>query len=235
MAAGTVSEPAGAGGARVRVSLLGPFTIKRGGRGAGPWYRPPAKRLCELVMVSPGLRVGRELAQEMLFADLGPSAAANALSRALSLARGALSPLGGEVRGLLQADRAQHTGPPLTFPWTSTWWRTRQPCGRLWPWSGALSGHGFMYGTGRRWRPARRRALRRLGAPAPRGPRAPAPKSPFRAGPGPQHGPRALRSRGGHRSLGSLPGPRCGVRRGGFIVDAHLFSSGPASVGVASL
>lgn len=106
MAAGTVSEPAGAGGARVRVSLLGPFTIKRGGRGAGPWYRPPAKRLCELVMVSPGLRVGRELAQEMLFADLGPSAAANALSRALSLARGALSPLGGEVRGLLQADRA---------------------------------------------------------------------------------------------------------------------------------
>jgi hypothetical protein len=54
----------------VRVTLLGPFTIKLGGRSAGPWYRPPAKRLCELVMVSPGLRVGREVARELLFAEL---------------------------------------------------------------------------------------------------------------------------------------------------------------------
>ena len=60
-----------AGDARVRVTLLGPFTIRLGERSAGPWYRPPAKRLCELVMVSPGLRVGREVARELLFADLG--------------------------------------------------------------------------------------------------------------------------------------------------------------------
>jgi len=88
------------------VTLLGPFTIKLGERTAGPWYRPPAKRLCELVMVSPGLRVGREVARELLFADLGPVASANALSRALSLAREALSALGEEVAALLLADRA---------------------------------------------------------------------------------------------------------------------------------
>jgi hypothetical protein len=70
----------------VRVTLLGPFSIKLGERSAGPWYRPPAKRLCELVMVRPGLRVGREVARELLFADLGPAASANALSRAQNAA-----------------------------------------------------------------------------------------------------------------------------------------------------
>ena len=57
-------------------------------------------------MVSPGLRVGREVARELLFADLAPAASANALSRALSLAREALSALGEEVAGRLRADRA---------------------------------------------------------------------------------------------------------------------------------
>ncbi|HXR23424.1 MAG TPA: AAA family ATPase, partial [Acidimicrobiales bacterium] len=88
------------------MTLLGPFTIRRGERGTGTWYRPPAKRLCELVLVSPGLRVGREVARELLFADLAPGASANALSRALSLAREALSTLGDEVPGWLRADRA---------------------------------------------------------------------------------------------------------------------------------
>jgi class 3 adenylate cyclase len=90
----------------VRVNLLGPFTIKLGKRSAGPWYRPPAKRLCELVMVSPGLRVGREVVRELLFVDLGPESSANALSRALSLGREALSALSDEVAGRLRADRA---------------------------------------------------------------------------------------------------------------------------------
>ncbi len=98
--------PKGLSEARVRVTLLGPFTIKRGERSAGPWYRPPAKRLCELVMVSPELRVGREVARDLLFADLAPAASATAISRALSLAREALSALGEEVPGLLRADRA---------------------------------------------------------------------------------------------------------------------------------
>ena len=90
----------------LRVTLFGPFTIKLGERSAGPWYRPPAKRLCELVMVSPGLRVGREVARELLFADLTPSSSAAAISRALSLAREALSTLGKEVPEWLRADRA---------------------------------------------------------------------------------------------------------------------------------
>jgi class 3 adenylate cyclase len=57
-------------------------------------------------MLSPGLRVGREVARELLFADLAPAASATAISRALSLAREALSALGKEVPGLLRADRA---------------------------------------------------------------------------------------------------------------------------------
>jgi class 3 adenylate cyclase len=91
---------------RLRVTLLGPFDIKLGDRSAGRWYRPPAKRLCELVMVSPGLRVSREVARELLFPDLAPSSSAAALSRALSLAREALSALGDEVAERLRADRA---------------------------------------------------------------------------------------------------------------------------------
>ena len=92
----------------LRVTLLGPFTIKLGERMAGPWYRPPAKRLCELVMVSPGLRVGREVARELLFADLAPAASATAISRALSLAREALSALGEEVAGRLARRPGAH-------------------------------------------------------------------------------------------------------------------------------
>ena len=79
---------------RVQVTVLGPFTIKLGQQGAGPWDRPPARRLCELVMLSPRRRVGREMARETLFAELAPTKSAKALSKALSLARQALSPLG---------------------------------------------------------------------------------------------------------------------------------------------
>jgi class 3 adenylate cyclase/tetratricopeptide (TPR) repeat protein len=106
VAARTISDTEGLGDACARVTLLGPFSIELGERSAGPWYRPPAKRLCELVMVSPEFRVGREVARELLFADLAPASSANALSRALSLAREALSALGEEVAGWLRADRA---------------------------------------------------------------------------------------------------------------------------------
>ena len=106
MAAGAVRDAEGLGAARVRVTLLGRFAITLGERSAGPWYRPSAKRVCELVMVSPGRRIGREMARELLFAHLAPAASANALSTALSLARVALSPLGDVASGLLRADRA---------------------------------------------------------------------------------------------------------------------------------
>ena len=57
-------------------------------------------------MVSAGCRVGREVAYDLLFGNLSPAAAANALSKALSMAREALLPLGEEVPRLLRADRA---------------------------------------------------------------------------------------------------------------------------------
>ena len=55
----------------LRVSLLGVFSISCAGHIAGPWPRPGAKRLCELIFV-PGRRVTRDLACEALFPGLGP-------------------------------------------------------------------------------------------------------------------------------------------------------------------
>ncbi|MGO9657839.1 MAG: hypothetical protein ACLP7F_05685, partial [Acidimicrobiales bacterium] len=94
----------------VQVHLLGPFSISLGGArtrtptAIGPWPRPSAKRLCELVFVSPGHRVGREQACEALFHGLGATAAARALSKALSMARSVLGGLGHPGPELLQAD-----------------------------------------------------------------------------------------------------------------------------------
>ena len=88
----------------MRVQLLGPFSVSSAGRTAGPWPRPSARRLCELVLVSPGRRVSRDLACEELFGDLDPRAAARAVSKALSMARAALAGLGEPAISLLQAD-----------------------------------------------------------------------------------------------------------------------------------
>ncbi|MGO9661264.1 MAG: AAA family ATPase, partial [Acidimicrobiales bacterium] len=87
----------------VQVKLLGPFSISVGANRAGPWPRPPAKRLCELVLLSPGRTIRRDLACEVLFPHLGRNGAP-ALSKALSMARAALSRLGGPGASLLQAD-----------------------------------------------------------------------------------------------------------------------------------
>jgi len=87
----------------VAVRLLGPFAVTSGGREAGPWPRPTARRLCQLVLVSPGRRVGREAACDALFPGLPPRAAARALSKALSMARAALAPLGEPGESLLSA------------------------------------------------------------------------------------------------------------------------------------
>ncbi len=89
----------------LRAKLLGPFSITLGDLRAGPWARPSARRVCELLLVSPGRRVGREAACELLFPNLGPEQAAAALSKALSMARAALSGLGEPARELIRADR----------------------------------------------------------------------------------------------------------------------------------
>ena len=102
------------GAVAVRASLLGPFSITVGAKTVGPWARPPAKRLLELLFLSPGRRTGRGAACEALFPHLGPAAAARELSKALSMARAALSPLGKEAAGLVQADRAHIWADPGT-------------------------------------------------------------------------------------------------------------------------
>lgn len=78
----------------VRVTLLGSFAFSSCGRVTGQWPRPTARRLCELILVSPGRRVSRDLACEELFPRLEPRGAARSLSKALSMARAALAELG---------------------------------------------------------------------------------------------------------------------------------------------
>jgi class 3 adenylate cyclase/DNA-binding SARP family transcriptional activator len=95
----------------VRVRLLGDFAVTAGDRAAGPWPRPSARRLCALLLVSPGRRVSRDLACEELFPRLEPRAAARSLSKALSMARTALAELGDPGAALLGAD--------LTHLWLS--------------------------------------------------------------------------------------------------------------------
>jgi class 3 adenylate cyclase len=87
------------------VKLLGPFSMSVGEQTAGPWARPPARRLCELVLVSRGRRVTRDFACEALFPELSPTPASEALYKALSQARSALAGLGPRGRGVLQANR----------------------------------------------------------------------------------------------------------------------------------
>jgi DNA-binding SARP family transcriptional activator len=87
----------------VQVKVLGQFSISVGANTVGPWPRPTAKRLCELVLLSPGRTVRRDVACEVLFPELGRNGA-RALSKALSMARAALSRLGERGASLLQAD-----------------------------------------------------------------------------------------------------------------------------------
>jgi DNA-binding SARP family transcriptional activator/class 3 adenylate cyclase len=90
--------------ADVVVRVLGQFSVTMDGRAAGPWQRPSARRLCELVLVSADRRVSRDLAREALFPDLEPQAASRALSKALSMARASLAELGAAGASLLAAD-----------------------------------------------------------------------------------------------------------------------------------
>ena len=91
-------------GQAVRARLLGPFAITAGDRAVGAWPRPSARRLCQLLLVSPDRRVTRDHACDELFPRLEPRAAARALSKALSMARATLAELGEPGTALLGAD-----------------------------------------------------------------------------------------------------------------------------------
>ncbi|HXW79107.1 MAG TPA: AAA family ATPase, partial [Acidimicrobiales bacterium] len=102
---GAAQDAPGDIAARPQAKLLGLFSLSLGGRGAGPWARPSARRLVQLVLISPGRRILREAACQALFPQLAANEANNALRKALSLARSALAALGNEGDGLLGADR----------------------------------------------------------------------------------------------------------------------------------
>ncbi len=91
----------------VTVTLLGRFTIGLDRNSAGPWPRPPARRVCEMLMLSPDRRLLKEVTAEILFSNRAPKASACALSKALSMARQALLPLGAVGAQLLRTDRDQ--------------------------------------------------------------------------------------------------------------------------------
>jgi class 3 adenylate cyclase/tetratricopeptide (TPR) repeat protein/two-component SAPR family response regulator len=91
----------------IEVRLLGRFVVTGGGKSIRTWPRPSARRLCQLVLVSPGRRISRESACEALFPSLSPEAAARSLYKVQSIARLALKQLGPQAVGLLCADPSQ--------------------------------------------------------------------------------------------------------------------------------
>ena len=79
--------------ATVRVQLLGGFRVELpDGRLAGPWERPSARRLFQILVLRPRRRIGRLEVADLLFPDLAPARSANAVSKALTMAKSALSP-----------------------------------------------------------------------------------------------------------------------------------------------
>jgi DNA-binding SARP family transcriptional activator/class 3 adenylate cyclase len=88
----------------IEASLLGLFSVATAGRVTGPWPRPSARRICQLVLVSPGRRVSRETACQALFPAYAPKAATKALYKALSMARAVLGELAPQAAELLTSD-----------------------------------------------------------------------------------------------------------------------------------
>lgn len=73
--------------------LLGGFeVVLPDGRVAGPWVRPTARRVFQILVLREKHRVGREELTELLFPDVAPDRARSSLSKALSMARAALAP-----------------------------------------------------------------------------------------------------------------------------------------------
>ncbi len=75
----------------VRVSCLGRFAVEPApGVVAGPWGRPTARRLVAILVLRPNHLASREELAAWLAPDLSPIRAANAVSKALSMARAVL-------------------------------------------------------------------------------------------------------------------------------------------------
>jgi DNA-binding SARP family transcriptional activator len=79
-----------------RIQLLGAFSVEIGGRrvGAGEWRLRKACSLVKLLALAPHHRLSREQAQDLLWPDLPPAAAANNLRGAIHVARRTLPGVG---------------------------------------------------------------------------------------------------------------------------------------------
>src|SRR5215203_4553822 len=78
----------------LRIWLLGGFRVSVGSRSIGEeeWHLRKARSLLKLLALSPGHRLHREQAMELLWPDLHPEAALNNLHYALHVARRTLEP-----------------------------------------------------------------------------------------------------------------------------------------------
>ena len=75
---------------RLRARLLGPFRVEVGERVIERWERPSARRLVQYLLLSSAHTASREQLMEALCTGLEGDRAANALAKALSMARSAL-------------------------------------------------------------------------------------------------------------------------------------------------
>jgi DNA-binding SARP family transcriptional activator len=87
-------RPASEDSLPIRVRLMGGFSVWAGPRavGEGAWRLRKAKSLLKLLSLSPGHTLHREQLMELLWPELGKTAATNNLRGALHAARRALSP-----------------------------------------------------------------------------------------------------------------------------------------------
>jgi DNA-binding SARP family transcriptional activator len=87
-------SPSSEGSLSIRVRLLGGFSVWVGSRGVGEgaWRLRKAKSLVKLLSLSSGHALHREQLMDLLWPELGKSAATNNLRVSLHAARKALTP-----------------------------------------------------------------------------------------------------------------------------------------------
>ena len=102
-------------------SCLGASLVTLGGRVIGEWPRPSARRLCQIVLTSPGpAGRPRTSVQSPCSRHLAARRQPRSLYRALSMARLTLRKLGPQAAGLLRADAKQIWADPGVRPRRST-------------------------------------------------------------------------------------------------------------------
>ena len=87
----------------IRIELLGGFRVWVGPEviGEDKWHLRKARSLIKLLALSPGHRLHREQAMDLLWPELDPKAALNNLHHALHIARRTLEPSAGAASGYL--------------------------------------------------------------------------------------------------------------------------------------